>query len=169
MNYNQSTRQRLVDMILGMKIKTGVLNSATYLVSAKQTELFTLKGAILVMQLYLEIITDCSAHAAQVVFNATFSTPSILAAPMGTKCAALTSLARGGRVTWMGGALATAAVITITPGITLTCVNPQIIGGVDFVGTIGTLGSDASLNAGTFIAVLRYVPMYPDSYAEALL
>src|SRR5574343_906863 len=105
MNYPQSTRERVSDIKNGVLVETGTLDNTTYLLGASntQTELFSVNGLVKVHELYLEIITACSAHATQVLFNCTFTTPSIVANAMCAKCAAITSAARGVRVVWVGG------------------------------------------------------------------
>lgn len=172
MNFNQSTRNMISTIVGGMQVETSTLAAATYLAGAAntQTELFTVKGRILVMQLYLEVVSALSNHAQQVLFNCTFTTPSIAANAMCAKCASTASGAQGLRVVWKGGAVATAAVITDSAGLSdVICVSPQIVGGLDFVGSIGILSSDASHNAGTFRAYMHYLPYSAGAYAEALL
>jgi hypothetical protein len=171
MNYNPSTIGRIADIHSGIRVETGSLAAATYLLGAAntQTELFTVVGRVKVLTLYLEILTAVSAHACQVLFNCTFTTPVIAANAMCAKCASIASAAQGVRVWWLGGAVATAAVITDSAGLSDINVTPQIVGGKDFVGSIGILASDASLASGTFMGVVHYVPMSDGAYIEAKL
>lgn len=170
-NYSPSTIARIADMNTGLRVETGSLAGATYLLTGgTQTEIFTVKGLVLVKLLFIEVLTTLSAHACQVLFNCTFTTPSIAANAMCAKCAALTSAARGVRAVWVGGAVATAAVITDSAG--LSDVLPtagHLVGGDGFVGSIGILSSDASITSGTFKVVTAYVPMSDGAYVEALL
>jgi hypothetical protein len=123
-----------------------------------------------VAQLYIEFITACSAHANQVAFNCTFTSHVIAVNPMCAKCAAITSLGQGGRIVHVGGAVATAAVITDSPGLSdVTCVTPHMVGGKDFVGSIGILATDASQASGTFRAILHYSPYSDDAEVSAAL
>lgn len=171
MNYAQSTRERVADIKNGILTETGTLANATYLLTGgTQTELFTVKGLIKVHELYIEFLTACSAHATQVAFNCTFTTPSVSVNAMCAKCAAITSLGQGGRIVWVGGAVATAAVITDSPG--LSDVLPtagHLVGGVGFIGSIGILASDASQTSGTFKTSIVWTPRTAGAYVEALL
>lgn len=171
MNYPQSTRERVADIKNGVLVETGTLANSTYLLTGgTQTEIFTVKGLIKVHELYLEFLTACSAHATQVLFNCTFTTPSVAANAMCAKCAAITSLGQGGRVVWLGGAVATAAVITDSPGLSDVLPSAgQLVGGVGFIGSIGILASDASQASGTFKASILYTPRTVGAYVEALL
>jgi len=170
-NYNESTQSVIGDLKNGMRAETSVLANATYLLTGgTQTEVFTVKGRIAVHQLFLEVITDCSADATQLLFNCTFTTPVIAVNSMCAKCAAITSLGQGGRVVWVGGAVATNAVITDSAGLTdVTATAIHIVGGKDFVGSIGILTSDASQASGTFQVVLLYSPLSDGAYVEAKL
>ena len=169
-NFNPSTQEMIGYISGGLRVETGTLAAATYLDGSAQTELFTVKGRILVVQLYLEVISALSAHAQQVLFNCTFTTPVIAANTMNAKCAATTSAAQGLRVVWIGGAVASVSVITDSAGLSdVTNINPQIVGGHGFIGTIGILSSDATHNAGTFKGVLHYLPYSDGAYAEAAL
>jgi hypothetical protein len=170
-NFNPSTQEMLGYIGGGVRVETSTLNNATYLLTGgTQTEIFTVMGRILVKQLYLEVITDCSANATQVLFNCTFTTPVIAVNAMCAKCASISGLVRGGRAVFVGGAVATAAVITDSAGLSdVTCVTPHIVGGQGFVGSIGILVTDASQSSGTFRVVLHYLPYSDGAYAEAKL
>lgn len=170
MNYNPSTIGRIGDINQGIGVQTSVLANATYLTGGTQTELFTVKGLVKILELFIEFTVACSAHATQVAFNCTFTSPVIAVNPMCAKCAAITSLGQGGRILWLGGAVATAAVITDSAGLSVgAAVIPQLVGGKDFVGSIGCLDSDANQASGNFFASLRYVPVLDGSYVEAKL
>lgn len=171
-NINQSTRAMIGYITHGVMVQTSTLANTTYLLGAggTQTELFNVYGAICVLQLYLEITTACSAHATTVQFNCTFTTPTIALNAMGGACAAITSLGRGGRIVHKGGVVATAAIITDSAGLTdTTCVDPHIVGGLDFVGTIGIAAAAADQGSGAFRAFLHYVPYTDGAYAAAAL
>lgn len=169
-NFNPSTQEMIGYITGGLRVETSTLAAATYLDGASQSELFNVYGRILVVQLYLEVISALSAHAQQVLFNCTFTTPTIAANTMNAKCASTSGAAQGLRVVWIGGAVASVAVITDSAGLSdVTNVNPQIVGGHGFVGTIGILSSDAAHDAGTFRGVLHYIPYSDGAYAEAAL
>ena len=171
MNYNPSTIGRIGDIHSGIRSETGSLAAATYLLGAAntQTELFTVIGRVKILTLYLEVLTALSNNACQVLFNCTFTTPTIAANAMCGKCATIAQAAQGQRIWWVGGAVATAAVLTDGAGLSDIAVTPQIIGGKDFVGSIGILASDASLSSGTFMGVVHWVPMSDGAYVEAKL
>lgn len=170
MNYNPSTIARIADINQGIGVSTSVLANLSYLTGGTQTELFTVKGLISVLSLFIEFTVACSANATQVLFNCTFTTPVIGVNAMCAKCASISALPAGGRILWLGGAVATAAVITDSAGLSVgAAVIPQLVGGKDFVGSIGCLDSDANQASGSFFAHLRYVPLLDGSYAEAKL
>lgn len=175
MNYNPSTIARIADIGLGIQVETGVLSANTYFNhaggAASQHELFTVKGRIILLGLFHEVITtDFSAQAAQAAWNATFSSTAYTVQPIGTKCASVASLKIGHRIVWGGGVLATAATITTKPYLSdFAAVTPMIIGGRNSVGTIGMLGSDATIATGSFFCSLRYLPDSDGAYVEALV
>jgi hypothetical protein len=174
-NYNPSTIARIADINAGIKVETGILLGATYFNhaggAASQHELFTVKGRIILLQLFHEVITtDFGAQAAQAAWNATFSSVAYTVQPIGTKCASVSGLKIGHRVVWGGGVLATAATVTTKPYLSdYAAVTPMIIGGRDSVGTIGMLGSDATLATGSFFCSLRYIADSEGAYVEALV
>jgi hypothetical protein len=168
-----STQDMVGYEVSGLRVDTGLLANATYLLTGgTQTEIFNVKGRILLLQLYIEFIVAASANATQILFNATFTAPVIAAANLCAKCASVSGVAAGRRVVWVGGAVATAAVITASAGISdVTCTTPHIlggypIGGVDWTGTIGILVSDASQTSGSFRVSCHYVPYFDGSYVE---
>lgn len=175
MNFNQSTQEMIGYIRGGLRVETSTLNNASYLLTGNtQTELFNIKGRLLILQLYLEILSAGSNHATTVYFNTTFTTPVIAVNPMCAASAALNSNpaapAQGLRVVFVGGIVATAAIVTDTAGLTdVTCVTPHIVGGHGFVGTIGMLTAAASQTQGTFRVILHYLPYSDGAYAEAAL
>jgi hypothetical protein len=170
-NYAPSTIARLGDIKTGVRVETTTLNNSTYLLTGgTQTEMFGVYGRIFVHQLYLELITAASANATQLLFNCTFTSPVIAVNAMCAKCASISGLGQGGRVVWVGGAVATNAVITDSPGLSdVTPTAVHIVGGKDFVGSIGILVSDASQASGTFRCILHYSQASDGAYAAALL
>ena len=174
-NYSPSTIARISDIDLGIQVETGILLGATYFNhaggAASQHELFTVEGRIILKSLFIEVITtDFGAQAAQIAWNATFSSVAYTVQPFSTKCASVSGLKIGHRIVWGGGVLATAATITTQPYLSdFAAVTPIIIGGRDSVGTIGVLGSDATLATGSFFCSLRYMQDSPGAYVEALV
>ena len=169
MNYNPSTRNRIADLINGLHVETtgGVLVAANFTTGGVDTNLFNIYGRIRVMQLFIELTADADANATQVLFYTTFTTPVIAKNAMCGKCASIASLGAYGRITFVGGAVATAAVITDSAGLTdvETAGKSHILGGVsaagvNTVGVIGMTSSDAT-QAATIAATghIFYVPM----------
>ena len=176
MNYNPSTRNRIGDIINGLHVKTtaGVLVAAHF-TNAAQTELFNIYGRIGIKQLFIELTAAADANVTQVLFNVTFTTPVIAANAMCAKCASIASLEAYGRIMWVGGAVATAAIISDSAGLTdvEAAGKMHILGGVsaagvNTVGTIGMLASDAT-QAATIAATAHifYTPMSEGAYVTA--
>lgn len=167
MNYNNSSRERIADINRGMVVRTGVLAATTYMVQT-QKEMFNVYGAIWIRQLYVEIISALGADATQLVFNCTFTTPTIAVNAMCAVCNSLANAAQGLRVVWLGGAVATNAVITDSAGLSdVLAATGQIVGLKDGVGTVGILTSAASATQGTFEVTMAYVPMSRNAYVTA--
>lgn len=167
--YHPTTRQAIADVVVGCRVETGSLAATTYLVhTAGQNELYNIYGTILLTQLYLEVETAISSHAVQVLFNCTFTTPTLSANAMCAKCDSLADAARGLRVVHVGGVVLTQAIITDSAGLSdLSMGTPQILGGRDFVGTLGMLASDATATSGALRAHLAYVPLDAGGRVEA--
>ena len=170
-NYAPSTRARIADLITGMHVKTtdGHLSALT--------ELFTVVGRIAVKQLFIEITSAADANATQVLFNCTFTTPTIAVNAMCAKCASIAAAGAHTRITFVGGAVATAAVITDSAGLTdvetankIHIIGGETAAGANTVGSIGMLGDDAT-QAATISATahLYYYPMSKGAYAKALV
>lgn len=169
-NYSPSTQDRIADLYKGMRVEVPSFANLTYL-HQDQWELFHIYGRVLLTGLFLEILTDTGADAVTVQFNYTFTTPAITVKPLCAASGAITSAVRGLRVTWVGGAVATAAVITVATGGCSDVVNtnPAILGGLNFVGTLGVLTAGANSSAGTSMVVATYVPLSDGAYMEANL
>lgn len=177
MNYNESTRQRIADLILGLHVHTthGGLGTAEFTIAA-QTELFTVVGRIGIKQLFIELTGTADANATTVAFNCTFTTPTIAVNEMQADCASIATLTQGTRITFVGGAVATALILTDSAGLTdveaagkMHIIGGETSAGVNYVGTIGMLAA-AATQAGTISATahLYYVPMSPGAYVEAI-
>lgn len=177
-NYNPSTRSRIADLALGLHVETtrGGLVAAQFTATA-QTELFNIYGRIAVKQLFIELTAAADANATVVAFNVTYTTPVIALNGMCANSASIASLGAYGRIVWVGGAVATAAIITDSAGLTdvEAAGKMAILGGesaaspaVPTVGTIGMLASTAT-QAATIAgnAHLFYLPMSPGAYVTA--
>ena len=172
-NYNPSTIARIGDLTNGIRVDTSVLANLTYL-HQDQWEIFNVYGRIRIHSLFGEVTVVCSAHATQVLFNYTSTTPVIAVQPLCAKCASIHTLAVGERIMWVGGVVATAAVITATPGISDVNPAPQVVGGVaadgtNYVGSIGILSSDADQASGSVRYSIFYTPLSDGAYVTANL
>jgi len=165
-NYAPSTRARISDLINGMRVETSIVLGTAKLIQA-QDEIFNVYGEIKVHNLWFEVTTAISATATTMLFNATFTTPAIAVQPMTGASGSLSGVAAGIRVMSVGGAVATAAVITATAGISDIACADQIIGGTGFVGTIGQLTGTANATSGAGKFVIYYTPLSPGAYVEA--
>jgi hypothetical protein len=150
-----------------MRVETTVALATAKLIQA-QEEIFNVFGEIKVHGLWFEVTTAISNTATTILFNATFATPSVAVQPMSGASGTLATVAQGIRAYSVGGAVATATVITATAGISDIAMEPQIIGGHEFVGTIGqlTAGANATSGAGKF--VIYYTPLSDGAYVESL-
>lgn len=171
MNYSPSTIAVASELAMGLRSETSTLNNATYLLTGgTDTACFNIIGRIWVKQLYLEAITAFSANATQIAFFFDASTPAVASNLMCAKCASVSGLGAGQRVVWVGGAVATAAVITDSAGLSDVCATaPQLVGMYGGVGTLGVQTSDASQASGTFRVVMHWAAGSDGAYAEAAL
>ena len=158
--YAASTRDRIGDLVTGLRADTSVGNSATYLTSA-QTEIFNIFGRIMIMEMYLEVITVMGAQASTVQFNYTSSTPTITVQDLSaTSTDDLTSAAVGDRLNYVGGAVNAVPTVSATPAIgDEHCADPIIVGLESGIGTIGIVTAGADSLSGTIQFFIHYVPM----------
>ena len=168
-NYAPSTRTRIGDLITGMRIDSTVLANLTYF-HQDQWEVFSVYGRIMVLQLFWEAITVNGAGASLFQYNFTSTTPVVGVQPLGAVSASIAALAQGQRCVNVGGAVATAHVITASSGISdVTNNSPQIIGTKDGVGSIGILTTTADAVSGTHQHSIFYIPMSDGAYCTAVL
>ena len=168
--YHPSTSRSIADIGSGIRVQTGTMAAATYMDHdpATTNPLFTVYGAILVTQLYAEVTETLGSDLCQPQFNYTATTPVVAVNPMCAVSASTADGAVGLRIVWKGGAVATAAVITDSAGVSdVTCLTPQIVGGAGFVGTIGWLCTAATTTTGALVAFLHYYPYTDGAYAVA--
>lgn len=170
-NYNLSTRERVADLVAGLRVETGTLAGATYINHGTGSiDLFTMIGRILLLQYYLEVTTVFGAQAAVVKMQAAFTTPAHAASDLSSASGSVSGLAAGRRIVWVGGAVATATVLTADEGISdVICVSPHILGGEGFIGTLGIHTGTATLASGACKAFVHYVPLSAGAYVEALV
>jgi len=178
-NYAPSTRARIADLITGMHVKTtdAVLVAANFTTGGTNTTLFNIHGRIGIMQLFVELTAAADVNATQVAFYVTFTTPVIALNLMCAKCDSIASLGAHGRIAYIGGVVATQAIISDSAGLSDATVGYMkgIVGGetaagANTVGVIGMQASDAT-QAATISATghLFYIPLSVGAYAEAAL
>lgn len=171
-----SVIERVSEMVVGFHTKTtDAVLVATNFTDAAQTELFNIFGRIGITNLFIELTAAADANLTQVQFNCTFTTPVIAVNAMGAKCASIASLGAHGRITHVGGAVATAAVITDSAGLTdvemagkMHIVGGETAAGASTVGSIGMLVSDAT-QAATISATahIYWVALSEGAYVTA--
>jgi len=167
-SYSPSTIARIGDLVNGIRVTTVALAGETYL-EGTQHELFTVHGRIKIHELFSEVTEIFSNNAALVQYNFTSSSPVIAVQPLCAVSISVAQLAVGERITWVGGAVGTAAVLTATAGITDVNRTSQIVGTDGGVATIGILNTIANLTDGTFKTSIFYTPMSDGAYVEALV
>lgn len=169
-NYNASTIDVMGDFHCGLRVETGVFAAATYINHTTNTgrwDLFNVYGRILLKHLFIEAITVFGAGASVLRFSFESTTPVIAVQDISGACASVSALPQGGRIVWVGGAVATAAVITVAATGGVSDVIPsagQYIGTKNGVGTIGIFTETATLASGTAQAVLCYAPLSDGAY-----
>ena len=174
-NYGPSTIARIGDLVNGIRVDTSVLSAATYLLTGNnQTEIFNIYGRIKLHNLFGEVTTVLDNQATTLYYNATWTTPTIAVGAISGASGSLAQLAVGEKISWLGGAVATAVVLTATPGIADINVTPHILGGVttagaNYVGTIGILTAAASMTSGAVRFTCFYTPMSDGAYVTAAL
>ena len=128
-NYNPSTIARIGDLVNGIRVDTSVLAAATYLLTGNnQTEIFNIVGRIKLHNLFGEVTTVLDNQATTLYYNVTWTTPTIAVGPISAASGSLAQLAVGEKISWLGGAVATAVVLTATPGIAATRSMPPPVG-----------------------------------------
>ena len=167
-HYTASTRDRIGDLVTGMRVDTSVVTYTPYL-EATQTEIFNVFGRIMIMELYLEVITTMGANATTLQFNYTSATPVIEVEDLcGLSTDTLNAADTGARMQHPGGVVTTAATLSATECIgDENCPNPQIIGMESGIGTVGVLTAGANNTGGTIQFSIHYVPMSDGAYVTA--
>ncbi|MFH2074851.1 MAG: hypothetical protein ABIJ57_05820 [Pseudomonadota bacterium] len=172
-NYSPSTIDVIGDLHVGLRVETGVFAAATYINHTTNTgrwDLFNVHGRILLKHLFIEAITVFGAGASVLLFSFESTTPVIGVQNICGACASVAALPQGGRIVWVGGAVATLAVITVaaTGGVSdVIPTAPHYIGTKAGVGVIGMFTATATLASGTAQAVCCYAPLSDGAYVEA--
>jgi len=171
-NYSASTIARIGDLVNGIRVDTSALAASTYLITGPtQTEIFNIYGRVKIHDLFGEISgAALSNHACVLKYTFTSTTPTIAVADITSVSASLAQLAIGERIAWIGGAVATAAVLTATPGITDVARIPQIVGVSGGGGKIGINTATASITGSGIVTFsFFYTPMSDGAYITAAL
>ena len=170
-HYAQDTIEKCGDMVAGLRVDTGFLSGLTYWTIGGQTEYFNVFGVIKVLNMYIEqIVIDGAPGATLLQWNMTSTTPVIAVQPLSGLTVTLATLVQGGRVIWLGGAVATLPILTFAGGITdFSCASPQILGTEGGVATIGVETTIAAASAGTHQVSIFYMPMSDGAYVTNVL
>ena len=163
--YAASTRDRIGDLVTGLRADTSVGAAATYLTSS-QNAIFTLYGRIMIMELYMEVITALGAQVGTVQFKYVSATPVITVQNLSAASTDdLTSAAVGDRLNYVGGAVNAVPTVSATPAIgDEHCADPIILGLEGGIGTIHTVVAVADMLSGTIQWSIHYVPMSDGAY-----
>ena len=167
-NYSPSTIEVVGDLQNGLRVDTAILSAADYLKTGPtQTEIFNVYGRIRIHSLFGEVTTVLANNACVLYYTFTSTTPVIAVAPLCAASGSLAQLAVGERIMWVGGVVATAAVLTATPAISDVNPTPQIVGTVSGVGTIGINTATATVATGAIQFSIFYTPMSDGAYVSA--
>lgn len=163
-HYTASTRDRIGDLVTGMRVDTSVLAGGTYFDQA-DWNIFNVFGRIMIMEMYLEVVTLMGAEATTLFFTYTSSTPVIGVKPFST--VSLDTLANadvGARMNFVGGALTGVATLSATECIgDEHCADPIMVGMESGIGTIG-IDTVVAGATGTVRFSIHYVPMSDGAY-----
>lgn len=165
-SYSPSTIARIGDLLNGLRTDTGIVLGTVGMIQ-NQYELFDIVGRCKIHELFGEVTTAISNTVTTLLYNWTSTSPVIAVQPLCAASASLAQLAEGERIAWLGGAVATAAVITATPGITDVARSSQIVGTYAGTGTIGILTAAANMTSGAARFSCFWSPMSPGAYIKA--
>jgi len=164
-NYAPSTRARIADLNVGIRVETGTYPCVTHH-HINQQEVFNVFGRIQITHLFCEFITDNAGAASGFVFNYTITAPAAVGPfAMGVISADAAALVAGSRIVMVGGAVGvgTHSLVVATGGYSSLATTTTILGGLDHESTIGIL-TDGEATGGTAKCVLIYVPMSDGAY-----
>jgi len=167
-NYNRSTMNHIADVHCGVRLDTGVVTCLARMTSASHNP-FNIFGRVRINHLFIEAITIWGAQAGTVLFNHDAIDPATAVKPLSGACASVVGqLAEGLRIVFVGGAVATAAVITATAGISdVICESPHVVGTKGGYGYVGYQNTGAAVTSGTMQVTICYAPMDEGSYMTA--
>ena len=171
--YNPSTMERIGDMKNGILVES---SESEYDVWGEKVQryYFTVYNRVIIHALFAEV-TETIAGAVQTVFNYIQDTPSIVLAELSSAHASIDTYVPGSRITYVGGSVVAAAIISALGAISyLPSTIPTILGvtplaGVTSVGRIGFLSSGTDATDGTLKFAVLYTPIDKGAYVEALI
>ena len=174
-NYAPSTRARIADLILGMRVDTSFVDVSDLVhLHQAQVEDFNVHGTILLKHLFMEVTVLLGAALTLFQYNYScllHTGGAIAATPLGLVSLSIANMTEGTRVIWGGGAVAGSNhQITGSAGVSDVAVglgDPIVVGYRDADSTIGHLTTTADMLTGSVFHSLFYVPMSAGAYVEA--
>jgi len=171
-NYNESTQDRVGEVLTGIRVETPVLtNLTTYWTNPVTYAIFDVVGLVKVISMYAEITGVFDANATTLVFRWTGTTPAQGIATMGSASASMATSAVGSRWHFLGPgqvAAGPSAGISYFPAPFL--VGGKTGAGVNCIGVISALvagGTQAAAASARY--VLHYAAMTEGAYAESAI
>lgn len=165
--YTRTTMNHIADLHCGVRLETQVVDCLTYLTVALHQP-FNIYGRVKINHLFIEAITVWGAQVGEINFHYDSIDPALAAQDLSGVSASVSGLARGLRVMFVGGAVATAAVITATAGVSdVICEVPHIVGVKGGYGYIGYEVTAAAVTSGTMQVTVCYAPMDDGSHLTA--
>ena len=168
-NYQRTTMNMIADIHVGVRVDTQVVNCLTYLTAALHQP-FNISGRVRINQFFIEAITAWGAQAGTINFLYDAIAPAVAEQDLSGASGAVTGLARGLRVVFRGGAVATAAAITSTAGVSDTVCNndtAHVVGVRGGTGYLGYENSGAAVITGTMQVTICYAPMEDGAFVTA--
>jgi len=166
MNLSPTNIRHIGSINRGILVETSTVSNAIYLTNGGTATIFKVYGKIKVLSLEWEAMSTAAADAYTMQFKYVSTDPVVSTAQISNASSSIANLGRGGRVTLMGTALSTAALLSV-PGISFSTSTFLELGIQDGEGNITALGAGASQSSGTGKWSLCYVPMSEGAYAEA--
>ena len=174
-SYANSTVEVIEALNAGLRVETSIVNAHTgatpIMFHQGLTSIFNVYGVIRINALFGECTTVFSADAVKGRFVFTSTSPVIAESNLSVDSAALTSLAKGKRLTLQGDLVGTAAVITASAGISLWPLGKMVVGVNGGTGLIkiNADGALVDLTTGALQFVLCYTPLSDGAYATAAI
>lgn len=165
--YSRETMNHIADIHVGVRVDTQVVTCLARMTAALHQP-FNIFGRVKINQFFIEAITVWGAQAGTINFHYDSISPALAEQDLSAASAAVTNLAQGLRVVFVGGAVATAAVITATAGVSdVICESPHVVGVKGGQGYLGYENSGAAVITGTMQVTICYTPMDEGSFVSA--